>query len=154
MVWQLNDISEVARMTRSVKDGVDEAMRCWGLKFNCAESVMRGVCHAEDITLDDLSKKLATPFGGGIGRSEDVCGALTGGVLAIGASLGRTSPDQDKTRCYESAGTLYKQFEARFGATACKALNESDFTSPHHRVRCGRFVEEATRLTLEVLRKA
>ena len=141
-------------MTRSIKDGVDEAMRCWGLKLNCAESVMRGVCYAEEITLDDLSKKLATPFGGGIGRSEDVCGALTGGVLAIGASLGRTEPDQDKTKCYESARALYRQFEARFGAIVCKALNESDFTSPHHRIRCGRFVEEAPRLTLEVLRRA
>ncbi len=140
-------------MPRSVQDGVREAMRCWESKLNCAESVFRGVCFAEGIALDDLSKRMATPFGGGIGRSEDICGALTGGVLAIGASLGRTSPDADKTGCYEAAGTLHKGFEETFGASSCRALNMSDFTSPQHRVRCGRFVEEATKLALEVLRK-
>ena len=140
-------------MTRSVQEGVDEAVRCWESKLNCAESVFRGTCFAEDIALDDIPKRMATPFGGGIGRSGDVCGALTGGVLAIGASLGRTSPDSDKTACYEAAGALHKQFEEMFGASSCKALNMSDFTSPQHRARCGRFVEMATRLTLSVLRR-
>jgi len=140
-------------MTRSVQEGIDEAMRCWESKLNCAESVLRGACFAEGVALDDISKKMATPFGGGIGRSEDVCGALTGGVLAIGASLGRISPDSDKTGCYDAAGALHKQFEEMFGASSCKALNMSDFKSPQHRARCGRFVEEATRLTLEILRR-
>jgi C_GCAxxG_C_C family probable redox protein len=140
-------------MTRSIQDGVDEAMRCWGSKLNCAESVLRGVCFAEGIDLDDVSKKMATPFGGGIGRSEDICGALTGGVLALGASLGRTAPDDDKTRCYDAAGALHKMFEEKFGASSCRTLNMSDFTSPQHRTRCGRFVEEAANLTLEVLRQ-
>ena len=96
---------------------------------------------------------MATPFGGGIGRSEDVCGALAGGVLAIGASIGRTRPEDDRLRSYDAAGELHKKFQTTFGSTSCKVLNRGDFKSPEHRVRCGRFVEECTKFTIEILRK-
>ena len=96
---------------------------------------------------------MATPFGGGIGRSEDLCGALSGGVLAIGACAGRTDPKGDKLRSYTAAGELHKKFLESFGSTSCKILNKSDFKSPEHRVRCGRFVEGCTRFSIEVIRK-
>lgn len=137
---------------RTVDEGVEHAMKCWEEKHNCAESVMRGVCHAQGIELCDQAKQLATPFGGGIGRSQDVCGALTGGVLGIGAALGRTEPSDDKMRSYDAACMLYRSFLGRFGSVGCSALNRGDFTSPEHRPRCGRLVAEATRLAVEAIR--
>ena len=139
---------------RSVEDGVEEAMRCWAQGYNCAESSLRGVCHAQGIELGDQCARMATPFGGGIGRSEDVCGALTGAVLALGIVLGRAGPGEDRLRSYDAAGKLYISFRERFGSVDCKVLNKSDFKSPEHRPRCGRFVEEATRLAIGVLRGA
>jgi len=139
---------------RSVDDGVSEALRCWDSKLNCAESVLRGVCHAQGIVLPDTSKRMATPFGGGVGRSEDICGALTGGVMALGACLGRASPEEDKLRSYDAAGKLYGLFQERFKATSCRELNKSDFKSPEHRIRCGRFVGECARLAITVIRES
>lgn len=138
---------------KSVDEGVAEARNSWSQQFNCAESVLRGVCHAQGIELSDIAKKMATPFGGGIGRAEDVCGALAGGVLAIGANIGRTMPEQDRLRSYNAAGELHKKFLERFGSTSCKVLNNSDFKSPEHRVRCGGFVEECARFAIDILRK-
>jgi len=138
---------------RSVKDGIDEASRSWASGLNCAESVLRGVCFAQGVDLDDQAKRMATPFGGGVGRSEDICGALTGGVLAIGVDIGRTAPTEDRLKSYEAARRLYKQFLERFGSTCCRVLNKSDFTSPEHRGRCGEFVSEATRLSIQILRE-
>jgi len=123
------------------------------MHFNCAESVLRGVCFAQEIELPDIAKKMATPFGGGIGRSEDLCGALAGGVLAIGADIGRASADEDRLRSYDAAGELHKRFLGAFGSTQCKVLNKGDFKSPEHRARCGHFVEECTMFTINVLRK-
>jgi C_GCAxxG_C_C family probable redox protein len=137
---------------RTVDEAVEHAMRCWEEKHNCAESALRGVCYAQGIELCDQAKQLATPFGGGIGRSQDVCGALTGGVLGIGAALGRTEPSDDKMRSYDAAGVLYRSFLGRFGSVGCSALNRGDFTSPEHRPRCGGFVAEATRLAVEAIR--
>jgi len=138
---------------KSVEDGVAEARKNWGQQLNCAESVLRGVCLAQGIELPDIAKKMATPFGGGIGRAEDVCGALSGGVLAIGASIGRTRPEEDRLKSYDTARELHKMFLKGFSSTSCKVLNKSDFKSAEHRVRCGRIVEECTMFTLEVLRK-
>lgn len=140
-------------MAKTIDDGVRHANECWQAKFNCAESVLRGVCHAQEIELPDTAKRMATPFGGGIGRSEDTCGALTGGVLAIGACIGRISASEDRLKSYDAAGQLFKMFSTRFGSAVCKDLNKGDFKSPEHRVRCGNFVEVATRLTLEILRQ-
>lgn len=138
--------------TRSITDGVAEAERQWASGLNCAESVLRGVCHAQEMDLTDQAMRMATPFGGGIGRSEDICGALMGGVMAIGVCLGRTTPAEDKLKCYDAAGKLYKLFLAQLGSTTCRELNEGDFKSSQHRLRCGRYVSAAARLALEGLR--
>ena len=137
---------------RSVEEGVEMAARCWAEQYNCAESVLRGICHAQGIDLSDQGKRMATPFGGGVGRSEDICGALLGGVLAIGIVKGRTNPQQDKLVAYDTAGRLYRDFHEQFGSTSCRVLNMSDFKSPEHRLRCGRYVEAAPRLTIQTLR--
>lgn len=138
----------------STDEAVSEAIRCWEAKLNCAESVLRGVCHAQGIELPDTAKRMATPFGGGVGRSEDLCGALAGGVMALGASVGRVSPDEDRLRSYDAAGKLFKRFQETLGSTRCRDLNKSDFKSPEHRIRCGRIVAESARLTMEVLRES
>jgi len=137
----------------SREDGVAEASRCWSRGFNCAESVLRGVCHAQGIELTDQAMRIATPFGGGVGRSEDICGALAGGVMAIGAAIGRTEAEDDRLRSYEASGRLHESFCKEFGSSQCKVLNKSDFKSPEHRVRCGRFVEGATRIAIHILRE-
>ena len=38
--------------------------------------------------------RIATPFGGGIGGRGEVCGAVTGAVMAIGLKHGREEPSQ------------------------------------------------------------
>lgn len=139
-------------MIAATDRAVEESMRCWNSRFNCAESVLRGVCHGLDMDLPDVAKRMATPFGGGIGRSEDTCGALAGGVLAIGAYLGRVSPEQDRLMSYDAAHMLHKTFEGTFGSTVCKLLNRSDFDSAEHKARCGKFIEFATRSTIETMR--
>ena len=138
---------------KGIEEGVAYAAQCWNSGFNCAESVLRGMCLSQGIELSDQARRMSTPFGGGIGRSEDICGALAGGVLAIGASIGRTRSEEDRLPSYEAAGMFYKKFQDRFGSTQCKVLNMGDFKSPQHKKRCQAFVEEATRLGLEVLRK-
>ena len=138
---------------RTLEEGVEHASECWASQLNCAESVLRGVCFAQNIELSDQAKRMATPFGGGIGRSEDACGALIGAVLAIGVSLGRTTPEEDRLASYEAAGKLHKAFQARFGSTCCKVLNKSDFKTQEHRTRCGEYVGGATKLAIQILRE-
>ena len=141
-------------MLKTIVDGIRTANEEWQKGFNCAESVLRGVCHFHDIDLPDIAKRMATPFGGGIGRCEDVCGALTGGVMGIGAVLGRADATGDKTASRVAAARLYSEFAREFGSVRCSDLNKGDFDSPQHKPRCGRFVEGATRFSLEAIEHA
>ena len=50
--------------------------------FNCAQSVLYS--YADELGLpDDLAMKIATGFGGGMGRTQEVCGAVTGALMVI-----------------------------------------------------------------------
>ena len=58
--------------------------------FNCAESVCRAILEQSDYDLDPAWARAATAFGGGMGRSfQETCGALTGGLVALGFMFGR-----------------------------------------------------------------
>lgn len=140
--------------TRTPEDGQNHARECFSRGLNCAESVLRGVSHAQEMDLPDACLRMATPFGGGIGRSQDVCGALAGAVMAVGASLGRTSADEDKSTSYEAAGMVFRDFVQTFGSCRCSDLNMGDFKSAEHRARCDRFVGEAARLAILAIRRA
>ncbi|MCU0859926.1 MAG: C-GCAxxG-C-C family protein [Thermoplasmata archaeon] len=139
---------------RDVEEGVEHASACFAGGFNCAESVLRGVCLAQGLDTPEACLRMATPFGGGVGRAEDICGALAGGVMGIGAAVGRTSPGEDKARAYDAANALFKGFAAAFGSVRCRDLNKGDFKSPEHSARCTGFVREATRMAVLAARES
>jgi C_GCAxxG_C_C family probable redox protein len=138
----------------SEDEAVRHASECWDKGFNCAESALRGICYGMGIDMPESALKMATPFGGGIGRCEDVCGALSGGVMGIGAGLGRNDPKADKTVCYGAAKKLHEQFTKEFGSSSCRALNLSDFDSPEHEARCKAFTLASVRMSYRILNMA
>jgi len=91
--------------------------------FSCSQGVF--AAFAGDLGLGrETALRLAQPFGGGIARRADWCGALTGAFLAIGLEHGRVRAEdaaaRDKT--YALVNELVRRFEARHGATACADL--------------------------------
>ena len=74
-------------------------------------------------------------FPGGIGRCQDICGALTGGVMAIGIDSGRKSADRDKaySRASEWSQKLHRSFQDTFGHVKCLDLVGPIMTNPEYR---------------------
>ena len=100
--------------------------------FNCAEAVYLGVLNALGIDSDEmLAVSVATGLGAGIGRTGRTCGALTGGVLALGLLFGRDEPGAVAAyaRTCQLVQEAFDQFESRFGSTECHQLSGYDFTS-------------------------
>jgi C_GCAxxG_C_C family probable redox protein len=139
---------------RSEEECIRYTADCWEKGFNCAESSMRGVCYAQGIELPEVALKMATPFGGGIGRSEDACGAMTGSVLGIGAALGRTNAKESKFTSYIAAKEVHNLFLKRFNSTQCKVLNKGDFESQEHERRCKEYTLESVRIAYRILNKS
>ena len=130
---------------------VRHASECWERGLNCAESALRGVCFGRGIDLPPVALMMATPFGGGMGRCGDVCGALSGAVMGIGAELGRTEGSGDKYRSYEAVKELHSGFVRRFGTTSCRELNKVGFETKEHEAKCKNLTLESVRMAYRVL---
>jgi C_GCAxxG_C_C family probable redox protein len=130
--------------------------------FNCAESVSMAMSDFLGIKTD-IIPKIATPFGGGIGRRGSVCGAASGAIMAIGLKYGRMEPDEDKEKAYGLALKFYERFEKEFGSVLCYDLIECDLTTSEgrkkakdlkiHEEKCFKFVERAVDILAGLMRK-
>lgn len=118
--------------------------------YNCAESVILAFC---ELTGRDPQSLLsvATCFGGGVGRSGCICGALAGGVIALGSIYGRKSSDDDKKRPYGLASRLFNQFTEEFGSSCCQVINKGDFKSKEHVTRCSGIAAKTAEMLFKIL---
>jgi C_GCAxxG_C_C family probable redox protein len=95
---------------------------------NCCESVL--LAHHDDV--DPAFIEMAKAFGGGIGGSKCLCGAITGGVMALSLHGQR-----------KDAAKLIDLFKARNKVTCCKALSAPyKWKSHEHLVNCRRLTSE------------
>jgi C_GCAxxG_C_C family probable redox protein len=129
--------------------------------FNCSQVVFTTL--AEPLGLDrSLSLRIASPFGGGIGRTGETCGAVTGALMALGYQKGFFEPDrQAKDRMYALAREFMRRFREQYGALACKALIGVDLSTPEgvEKARqqgvftnlCSRFISGAIKIAAEML---
>ena len=79
---------------------------------------------AEKLGYDrEQTMRLAAPFGGGMFCGE-TCGAVAGGVMAIGMKYGHCNPGDVKQNelCIKKTAQFLEKFKARHGATRCRDL--------------------------------
>ena len=79
--------------------------------------------------------KMASGFGGGIGRLREVCGAVSGMVLVANMLYGYESPTDNETKMawYKEIQSIVLEFKARNGSYVCHELlnlPENDNKSP------------------------
>ena len=131
-------------------------------EFNCAQSVF--AAFAETTNLDPhLATKIAAPFGAGIGRMGNTCGAVSGALMAIGLYFGNDdAQDKDaKEKAYLLARTFYERFTQKNQTTLCRELIGYDVSQPEElaqareagvfSTRCPALVESAVNILMELL---
>lgn len=75
----------------------EKAVENFQAGYNCAQSVF--LAFAEDLGLEaDFALRLASSFGGGMGRLREVCGGVSGILMAAGLLYGYTAPDDDEAK--------------------------------------------------------
>ena len=107
-------------MTRSEK-----AAAFWQRGYNCAQSVLSAFAPEFGVS-EDIALKIACPFGAGIGRQQNTCGAVTGAVMALGLKYGTGSdnPAGDKKEAYNKTRLLFEEFRKLNGTVVCRELLE------------------------------
>jgi len=110
----------------------------------------------EDV-LGDLgsqSVQMATGLAGGVGGThQEMCGALSGGVLIIGGLLGRDRSDKDDRLALDLVTRYRARFLAELGDTQCARLRER-IHAPEGPGSCAVLVERAAMILLGLLKDA
>jgi C_GCAxxG_C_C family probable redox protein len=95
--------------------------------FNCSQSVFCAFASKLGIT-DESALMLASPFGGGVAHQGQVCGAVTGALMALG--LGRGSATvEEKDETYRLAEDFIQRFQERHGSILCRELIDHDIST-------------------------
>ena len=107
--------------------------------------------------------RLAAPFGGGMARMGETCGAVTGAFMVIGLQLGNTTAEdqESKERTYQLVREFVRRFAARHGSIKCRELLGCDLSTPEgwqrareqglFTTRCREFVRDSAQIVAELL---
>ena len=108
--------------------------------YNCAQSVAVAFC---DVTgLDaDFTARMASSFGGGMGRMREVCGAVSGMLMVAGLLYGYETPgdDESKKRHYTLVQHLAGQFREQVGSIVCREILKNPPSDPNPTPRTAEF---------------
>jgi C_GCAxxG_C_C family probable redox protein len=115
----------------------EDAGRLFAGGQNCAQAVFEATTGRNDPEI----LKMAEAFGGGIGGSKCLCGAVTGGVMAL-SLCGKGA----------KANELVLAFREKFGMTCCSALSRPyKWKSREHLANCRIITEETAQLVANLL---
>ena len=140
-------------------DPIKIAQERFAKGFNCSQAVFSA--YAAHFGIDDeTALKLASPFGGGVARQGEVCGAVTGALMVLGLERGNATLEA-KDDTYKSAEEFLKCFEDLHDTILCRELLGYDLSNLDERQSarekgvftsaCPVFVKDAAELVGEFL---
>jgi arsenite methyltransferase len=140
----------------------DRAEQVFAQGYNCAQAVLLAFGETRGLPAD-TALKVAGAFGGGIGRGGDLCGAVSGAIMALGLEHAKVTPDGDaaRDRGYKLTREFMQRFTQKYGTTICRDLIGCDMSTPEglarakelgvHKNVCPKFVREAAAFVEEIL---
>ncbi|MFH1153107.1 MAG: C-GCAxxG-C-C family protein [Pseudomonadota bacterium] len=97
--------------------------------YFCAESVLMAIARQSGIE-SPLIPRIATGFCGGISRTSGLCGALTGGIMALSLIYGRDLPTDSRDTNYSLVQRFLDTFVREFGSMNCSDILGCDISTP------------------------
>ena len=113
--------------------------------YNCAQAVLLAFEDKLGLPLDtDTLAKLAAPFGGGMGRMREVCGAVSGMLMVDGFLRGYSDAEakDEKTETYARVQKLAARFREECGSIICREILEGADNSPTPSARTAEYYKK------------
>jgi C_GCAxxG_C_C family probable redox protein len=110
---------------------VDRSVSLFELGFTCSQAIL--AAFSARYGLDEATAlKVSCAYGGGIARSGETCGAVSGALMVIGLAHGKAALGDDaaKERTYALTREFWKRFRARQGSLVCNELIGVDIGTP------------------------
>jgi len=131
--------------------------------YNCAQAVLLAFCDETGLTQDQASR-LASTFGGGMGRMREVCGAVSAMFMVQGLLEGYSDPKakEEKAAVYARVREVADRFREKNHSIICRDLlidaevvpggePEARTKEYYERRPCGCYVEDAAELIAQAL---
>lgn len=108
----------------------------------------------------DLIPRIATGFCSGVARKCGMCGAESGGIMAISLFAGRDYKDESVAESYTAVRKFLQMFDTAFGSTNCRQLVGCDLGTEEGQNfykannllgQCRRYTEAATRMAMQLI---
>jgi C_GCAxxG_C_C family probable redox protein len=111
-------------MTKQVEE---KAIGSFKSGLNCAQAVLTS--YSDELKFDNnMALSVACGFGGGMGRLQETCGAVTGSYMVLGIHNCKKFTDNSVRK--EETYKLVQKFNEKFiqinGTTYCKSLLKCD----------------------------
>lgn len=150
-----------ARSARDDHPARDESIACsaeflassyYEAGFHCGESVVKAVNEVVGHPLPPEVFRLASGFCEGISGSRCTCGALAGGVMAMGILGGRESADEPWQPAWDATAALRERFHAEEGTTTCDVISDrhGGMRHPQRWAHCTGLVGRTARWVVEI----
>lgn len=127
-------------MSISKVDHGEKAAELFLRGYNCAQSVVVAFCDLTGLT-PEYAARMASSFGGGMGRMRETCGAVTGMLLVLGLLYGYDRPGDDgaKKELYTQVQQLAGQFREQVGSIVCREILHNPPSDPNPTPRTAEF---------------
>lgn len=111
--------------------------------YNCSQSVVLAFSDLTGVDKDTLLK-LSSPFGGGMGRMREVCGAVSGMYIVLGLLEGYSDNKayEQKKELYKTVQELAERFKVENGSIICREVLKNPSSSPEPTIRDENFYKE------------
>jgi C_GCAxxG_C_C family probable redox protein len=121
--------------------------------FYCSESIVKTIKDEFGLPLPDDVIAMASGFPVGMGNSGCTCGAVTGGIMALGMFFGRTQGKDSKvTKVMALSHELHDIFQKRHKVLCCRVLTKGmTLGSPEHMTQCIAFTGEVAEETARII---
>ena len=109
-------------------------------EFFCSESVVKTINDALGNPYSEDVVKLASGFPIGLGKSQCLCGAVSGGEMALGMVYGRVHGEAMNPKMFEKAKGLHDFVKDEYKSLCCRVItrewNGDNFASPERKEHC------------------
>jgi C_GCAxxG_C_C family probable redox protein len=113
----------------------DLALKSFVAGNSCAQAILEAYCSKVNID-KNTALKLGAGLGGGVGRTQSICGAINAGAIILGArhSTGISGDNDSKEKTSEIVGRFVLECEKVLGNTQCKELLNINLSNPDERL--------------------
>jgi C_GCAxxG_C_C family probable redox protein len=106
-------------------------------QFNCSQAVFAAY-RQTDVLDEESALKLSTILGAGVScTGSELCGAVTGALLAISMRYGRGDLQsiEAKTKTYQLGRDFMAEFQSRVGSCTCETILGLNIGTPENLVK-------------------